>query len=51
MSVRRSAAEIGLAITVIRSGGQPHSSGSASSQRIACRLLRAARTGGNSVYS
>ena len=51
MFAARSAAEIGLGITVTCPGGQPHNAGSASRERIACRLLRAARIGGNSAYS
>ena len=51
MRVARSLAEIGLAMTVISSGGQPHSAGSTSKDCIACTLLRAARIGGNSAYS
>src|SRR5215470_13921609 len=51
MLVARSAAEIGLAIATIFSGGQAHRAGSDSRERIASKLLRAARMGGNSAYS
>ena len=43
--------EIGLGMTAIRPGGHAHSAGSARRSCIACRLLRAARIGGNSAYS
>src|SRR5215470_1947562 len=51
MLMARSAAKIGLATATIFSGGQAHRAGSDRRERIASKLLRAARMGGNSAYS